>query len=1594
MLAAAKLIVLNPNEFELWKMRIEQYFLMTDYAFREVILNGDSPPSTRSVEGVKTPYPPTTVKEKLARKNELKTRGTLLIALPNEHKLKFNSYKTAKSLMEAIERDLEVIRSPKKYRRLFSNSSMRTLMEQAQRDLIRVLSLEQINTNQEAKIEKLNKRVKKLEGKKKKRTHRLKRMYKGRIAEIDADENLSLINETAQDQGKMNEEDLFGVNDLEGDEVIVDVTIGDNVEQDATVAEKEVSTTDDEVVTTTEDVEGSSKRVRDKIDQESAKRQRLEKEDDIAELKRYLEIVLEDDDDVTIEATPLSSKSHTIVDYKIYKERKKSYFKIIRKMRIEQYFLMTDYALWEVILNGDLPPPTRSIEGVETPYPPTTTVKSLMEAIEKRFEVNTDHGDSAASSKTNASNLPNVDSLCDTVIYSFFASQSSNPQLGNEDLKQIDSDDLEEMDLKWQIEMLTIRARRFLQKTGRNLGVKGKRPLALTRQRNMEAPRRTVPVKDTTSNALVSYYDELGYDWSDQAKDGPTNFAFMAYTSSSSSSSSNSDTKVSIYSKACLKSYKTLKEHYDNLTKYFNKSQLNLGAYKAGLESVEAILEVYKNNEVVFEDDIKILKLDVMLRDKAITKLRQKYEKAKKERDDLKLTLKKFKDSSNNLSRLHPSSRAAVSVNTARPINTAYSRSTVNGAKPSSNVFHKSHLPVRRTFNQRTTPQNSDLKETVNTAKGNPQYTLQDQGIFDSGCSRHMTGNKSFLTDYQEIDGGFVAFGRSPKGGRGPEWLFDIDSLTNSMNYVPVTAGNQTYDNACIEINSLDDTDADEVPSKGDEWVIKGSEIDDQESLNINTVGSNYLNMPSLEETVIFDDVYDDREVGAEADINNLELLTVVSLIPTTRVHKHHPKEQIIRDLNLATQTRRMINFSKENAMTLVDVPNGKMAIRTKWVFKNKKDERGIVVRNKIDVKSAFLYGTIEEEVYVCQPLGFEDLYFPNKFWTSAKVKTVNEDVRLQALVDGKKVIVNEASIRRDLRLDDVEEIFVNPSLTKKVFANMKKVRTGFSGAITPLFETMMVQALEKWVKYQLILKTQPFLLNHYLLNPKVNTNQGGSKGSKQRVPSLEQINTNQAAKIERLKKRLKKPEGKKKKRTYGLKKNVQAEIDADENLSLINETAQDQGRMNEEDLFRVNDLDGGEVIVDVTTGDNVNQDATVAEKEVSTADDEVVYTTEDVEVTTAATTPQISKEDVTLAQTLIKIKAAKPKARGVIVQEPSKFRTTSSSHPSQLPHAKDKGKGIMVEPKKPLKKKYQIALDKEVVRKLEAQMKAKMEEEERIAMEKDEANIAVIEEWDDVQAIINTDRQLVEQLQTQEREQLSIGERSKLLAELIESRRKYFAAKRAEEIINKPPTKAQHKKIVEGSLKKTQAEVTEGSSKRAGVEIEQESAKRQRLEEEDDTAELKRCLEIVSEDDDDDDDVTIEVTPLSSKSPTIVDYKIYKERKRSYFKIIGRWKLTKLSYFGTIFKNFNIEDLEVLRSIVKERFKKTKPVNDMNNLLFQTLRTMFEHLVEDNIWKYQQGSHSKEIKFEVTLVRMYVVKMLLCRRNHSIYAVTSVATA
>ncbi|GKA26649.1 retrovirus-related pol polyprotein from transposon TNT 1-94 [Tanacetum coccineum] len=238
-------------------------------------------------------------------------------------------------------------------------------------------------------------------------------------------------------------------------------------------------------------------------------------------------------------------------------------------------------------------------------------------------------------------------------------------------------------------------------------------------------------------------------------------------------------------------------------------------------------------------------------------------------------------------------------------------------------------------------------------------------------------------------------------------------------------------------------------------------------------------NMPELEDIVYSDD---DEDVGAEVDINNLDAFMPVSPIPTTRVHKDHPVEQIIGDLNSAPQTRRMTKNLEEHGL-------------------NKKDERGIVIKNKarlvaqgytqeegidydeffasvarieairlflayasfkdfmvyqMDVKSAFLYGKIKEEVYVCQPPGFEDPDFPDRVYKVEKAlyglhqapraclgdkltacclgnlsAVYRHKLTTTAVeMDGKKIIITELIVRRDLRLEDAKGVECLPNAT------------------------------------------------------------------------------------------------------------------------------------------------------------------------------------------------------------------------------------------------------------------------------------------------------------------------------------------------------------------------------------------------------------------------------------------------------------------------------------------------------------------------------------------------------------------------------------
>nr|GEY82253.1 putative ribonuclease H-like domain-containing protein [Tanacetum cinerariifolium] len=485
------------------------------------------------------------------------------------------------------------------------------------------------------------------------------------------------------------------------------------------------------------------------------------------------------------------------------------------------------------------------------------------------------------------------------------------------------------------------------------------------------------------------------------------------------------------------------------------------------------------------------------------------------------------------------------------PVNAAVSQPHVTRPRPVKNVVTNSHSPPRRTINSRPYPKPSTFPQKVTTAKAphcNPQHALQDKGVIDSGCARHMTGNMSYLSDFESINEGYVAFGRNLKGdkfkgkcniktgqlkfddvyfvkelkfnlfsvsqmcdkknsvlftdtecivlsfdfklpdeshvllrvlynvdlkniipsgdltclfakgtldesnlwhrrlghinfktmnklvkGSGPKWLFDIDTLTQSMNYQPLIAGNQPNHSADADaafdvkenenevhvslsssekIKKHDDKAKREAKGKSLVDLSTGAknlsdEFEDFSSNSTNrvtaatapvtAVGPNLTNstnnfnaaspfdtavsptfniggkssfvdpsqypddldMPALEDIVYSDD---EEDVGAEADFSDLETSIIL----------------------LRQAVWQGWEKNKEEGIDYKDVFAPVARIEAIRLFLAYASFMGFMVY-QMDVKSTFLYGTIEEEVYVCQTLGFEDPDYPNKFYKVVK---------------------------------------------------------------------------------------------------------------------------------------------------------------------------------------------------------------------------------------------------------------------------------------------------------------------------------------------------------------------------------------------------------------------------------------------------------------------------------------------------------------------------------------------------------------------------------------------------------------------------------
>ncbi|GJR17987.1 putative ribonuclease H-like domain-containing protein [Tanacetum coccineum] len=225
----------------------------------------------------------------------------------------------------------------------------------------------------------------------------------------------------------------------------------------------------------------------------------------------------------------------------------------------------------------------------------------------------------ASSQVSTASTQVSTANLSDDTVYAFLASQPNGSQLVYEDLEQIHEDDIEEMDLKWQLALLSMRTRRWdtLQGNAEDLGTK----IAGTRIK-------------TALEGLYMADDEV-----------PTNMALMAF----SDSEVHNDKTCS---KTCLKSFETLKTQLDDLRIEFNKSKFNLATYKRGLASIEEQLVFYKKNKVIFCEQLAVLKRDISYKDSEISMLKRELEKHKQEKESNQLKIKFFDNASKSLDKL------------------------------------------------------------------------------------------------------------------------------------------------------------------------------------------------------------------------------------------------------------------------------------------------------------------------------------------------------------------------------------------------------------------------------------------------------------------------------------------------------------------------------------------------------------------------------------------------------------------------------------------------------------------------------------------------------------------------------------------------------------------------------------------------------------------------------------------------------------------------------------------------------------------------------------------------------------------------------
>nr|GEY88642.1 ribonuclease H-like domain-containing protein [Tanacetum cinerariifolium] len=722
-----------------------------------VILNGDSPILTRVIDGVVQHVALTTAEQRLARKNELKARGTLLMALPDKHQLKFNIHKDAKTLMEAIEKQFGGNKETKKRTHTLIWRNKTDLEDQSLDDLFNSLKIYEAEVKSSSTTSLTTQNIAFVSSQNIDRT---------RNVPVETSTSNALV---SQCDGVESYDWSFQAEEEPTNYALMAFTSLSSSSSDNEVASYSKACTK-AYATTKNELKGRGTLLMALPDKHQLKfnihkdaktlMEAIEKRfGGNKETKKVQKTLLKQQyENFTSSSSQSLDQIHDrlqklINQLEILGVSFSQEDTDLEDQSLDDLFNSLKIYESEVKSSSTTSPTTQNIVFVSSQN--TDSTNELVSAVASIF---------AASTKVHVSALPNVDTLSDAVIHSFFASQSNSPQLDNDDLKQIDADDLEEMDLK--------------------RGHFARECRSPKDNKNKETQKRNVPVETSTSNALVSYsesdvsmptspvYDRYKSGEGYHAAPRPYTGTFMppkpdlvfhdaptinetvltAFNVSNSEDESEGEHMSTQKAPSFVQTTKHVKtprpsvkivEHpilADNLRKNIPKSR------------------GHRNNRnrkacFVCKSFTHLIKDCNYYEKKMVQKPVRNYATRGNHQHYARIT--------------HPNPQRhvvptavltrsrLVPLPAARPVNTAVPQTKVHHQRPTKQSIHKTHSPLRRPINHIPSPPASNFHQKVTTAKasqvntvqgvkgnwGNPQHALKDKGVINSGCSRHITGN-------------------------------------------------------------------------------------------------------------------------------------------------------------------------------------------------------------------------------------------------------------------------------------------------------------------------------------------------------------------------------------------------------------------------------------------------------------------------------------------------------------------------------------------------------------------------------------------------------------------------------------------------------------------------------------------------------------------------------------------------------------------------------------------------------------------------------------------------------------------------------------